>query len=186
MLRSLANAESGQKPQAEAKAVLQLGSNFAGIGLNVQVEEDLLVSLKTTLVPNEIFVVEYSAQHFSCNKCTTEQFSLNAPKFVFSSNSGVSTFNLPPMSGPEMSALSLFFSTSASFPCAVVFDHIPGFQITASVIDGCDVALLFHADHELIHFMGLEGSANLLNVTLGTSQLDMLADQVLASASDCH
>ena len=186
MLRSIANAESGQKLQAEAKAVLQLGSNFADIGLNVQVEEDFLVSLKTTLVPTEIFVVEYSAQHFSCNTCTSEQFSLNAPKFVFSSNNGVSTFNLPPMSGPEMSALSLFFSTSASFHCAVVFDHIPGFQITASVIDGCDVALLFHADHELIHFMSLEGSANLLNVTLGASQLDMLAEQVLASAVNCH
>jgi hypothetical protein len=186
VLRSIANAESGQKPQAESKAVLQLGSNFVGVGLNVQVEEDFIFSLKTTLVPTEIFAVEYSTQHFSCRSCTSEEFSLNAPKFVFSSNKGVSTFNLPPMSGPEMSALSLFFSTSASFPCAVVFDHIPGFQITASVIDGRDVALLFHADHELIHFMGLGGSANLLNVKLGTSQLDMLADQVLASAANCH
>jgi len=141
------------------------------------------VSVEVRSMP---YSVEYSAQHFSCNICTSEELSLNAPKFVFSSNKGVSTFNLPPMSGPEMSALSLFFSTSASFPCAVVFDHIPGFQITATVIDGCDVALLFHADHELIHFMGLEGSANLLNVTLGTSQLDVLAEQVLASAANCH
>ena len=132
------------------------------------------------------FAVEYSSQHFSCSTCTSEDFSLNAPKFVFSSNSGVATFNLPPMSGSEMSSLALFFSTSASFPCAVIFDHIPGFQVTASVIDGSSVSLNFQADHELLHFMGHEGSANLLTVSLNIKQLDALAGQVLASASSCN
>ena len=132
------------------------------------------------------YAVEYSAQHFSCSTCTSDKFSLNAPKFVFSSNQGVATFDLPPMTGRELASLSLFFSTSASFPCAVVFDHIPGFQVTASVIDGSNVNLLFQADREILHFMGHDGSANLLTVSLGLNQLDVLAEQVLASASTCH
>ena len=130
--------------------------------------------------------VEYSAQHFSCSTCTSENFSLNAPKFVFSSNEGVSTFDLPPMSGRELASLSLFFSTSASFPCTVIFDHIPGFQVTASPIDGIKVNLLFQADHEILHFMGLDSSANLLTVSLNIGQLDMLADQVLSTATFCN
>ena len=132
------------------------------------------------------YAVEYSAQHFSCSTCTSDNFSLNAPKFVFSSNQGVATFDLPPMTGRELASLSLFFSTSASFPCAVVFDHIPGFQVTASVIDGSNVNLLFQADHEILHFMGHDGSANLLTVSLSLNQLDVLAEQVLASASSCN
>jgi hypothetical protein len=186
MLKSKAMADKVRKLQLTQESEF-LSSNTKFRNNQREIEaEDLLVSSNFKESKIESNAVEYTAQHFSCSSCTSEQFSLNAPKFVFSSNNGVSTFNLPPMSSPEMSALSLFFSTSASFPCAVVFDHIPGFQITASVIDGCEVALLFHADHELIHFMGLEGSANLLNVTLGTSQLDMLAEQVLACAANCH
>ena len=131
------------------------------------------------------YAVEYSAQHFSCSTCTSDDFSLNAPKFIFSSKIGVATFNLPPMSGREIASLSLFFSTSASFPCAVIFDHIPGFQVTASVIDGTNVALSFQADHEILHFMGHEGSSNLLTVSLNINQLDDLAEQVLLSASTC-
>lgn len=131
------------------------------------------------------YAVEYSAQHFSCSTCTSDDFSLNAPKFIFSSQSGVATFNLPPMSGREIASLSLFFSTSASFPCAVIFDHVPGFQVTASVIDGTNVALSFQADHEILHFMGHEGSSNLLTVSLNINQLDGLAEQVVLSASTC-
>ena len=131
------------------------------------------------------YAVEYSAQHFSCTTCSGEDYALNAPKFVFSSMQGVATFNLPPMSGRELAALSLFFSTSASFPCTVIFDHIPGFQVAASPIDGGNVKLLFQADHEILHFMGHESSANLLTVSLSIGQLDMLADQVLASATFC-
>ncbi len=186
MLKSQATADEVHKLQLAQESEFLRSTNTLLNEQHAIEVQDFLVSSNFEESKIESNAVEYSAQHFSCNTCTSEQFSLNAPKFVFSSNNGVSTFNLPPMSGSEMSALSLFFSTSASFPCAVVFDHIPGFQITASVIDGCDVALLFQADHELIHFMGLEGSANLLNVTLGASQLDMLAEQVLASAANCH
>lgn len=89
------------------------------------------------------------------------------------------------MSGREIASLSLFFSTSASFPCAVIFDHVPGFQVTASVIDGTNVALSFQADHEILHFMGHEGSSNLLTVSLNINQLDGLAEQVVLSASTC-
>jgi hypothetical protein len=141
---------------------------------------------QTVEVQSLPFAVEYSAQHFSCIACSSDEFSLNAPKFVFSSNQGVATFDLPPMSGRELASLSLFFSTSASFPCAVVFDHIPGFQVTASVIDGTNVNLLFQADHEILHFMGHDGSANLLSASLTLNQLDVLADEVLASTSSCN
>ena len=141
---------------------------------------------QTVEVQSLPFAVEYSAQHYSCSTCSSDEFSLNAPKFVFSSNQGVATFDLPPMTGRELASLSLFFSTSASFPCTVVFDHIPGFQVTASVKDGTNVNLLFQADHEILHFMGHDGSANLLSVSLNLTQLDALADEVLASASSCN
>lgn len=142
-------------------------------------------SVQAVQVESLPYAVEYSAQHFSCIACTSDNFSLNAPKFIFSSKAGVSTFNLPPMSGSEIASLSLFFSTSASFPCAVIFDHIPGFQVTAAVIDGTNVALIFQADYEILHFMGHEGSSNLLSVSLNINQLDQLAEQVLLSASTC-
>ena len=142
--------------------------------------------VQTVEVQSLPYAVEYSAQHFSCSNCSSDEFSLNAPKFVFSSNRGVATFDLPPMTGHELASLSLFFSTSASFPCAVVFDHIPGFQVTASVKDGTNVNLLFQADHEILHFMGHDGSANLLAVSLSLNQLDALAEEVLASASSCN
>ena len=142
-------------------------------------------SVQAVQVESLPYAVEYSAQHFSCSTCTSDNFSLNAPKFIFSSKTGVATFNLPPMSGREIASLSLFFSTSASFPCAVIFDHIPGFQVTAAVIDGTNVALSFQADHEILHFMGHEGSSNLLTVSLNINQLDDLAEQVLLSAFTC-
>jgi len=141
---------------------------------------------QTVEVQSLPFAVEYSSQHFSCSTCSSDEFSLNAPKFVFSSKQGVATFDLPPMTGRELASLSLFFSTSASFPCAVVFDHIPGFQVTASVIDGTNVNLLFQADHEILHFMGHDSSANLLSASLTLNQLDALAEEVLASASSCN
>lgn len=149
-----------------------------------------LIALPEVALTEEVqslpYAVEYSAQHFSCSLCTSETFSLNAPKFIFSSDQGVATFDLPPMTGRELASLSLFFSTSASFPCAVIFDHIPGFQITAAVLDGRNVKLHFQADHEILHFMGHVGSANLLTVSLSLEQLDQLADQVLQSASSCN
>jgi len=141
---------------------------------------------ETVEVQSQPFAVEYSVQHFSCSTCTSDDFSLNAPMFVFSSHQGVATFDLPPMTGRELASLSLFFSTSASFPCAVIFDHIPGFQVTGTVIDGSNVNLLFQADHEILHFMGHDGSANLLSVSLSLGQLDELAEQVLASATSCN
>jgi hypothetical protein len=132
------------------------------------------------------FAAEYSAQHFSCSSCTTEDFSLNAPKFIFTGSNGVVTYNLSPMSGLEMGAHALFFKTAATFTRTINFDHIPGFRISANVVDGTKVDLLFQADAELLHFMGHAGSANLASIQLTTSQLDALADQILDSAAVCN
>ena len=132
------------------------------------------------------FAAEYSAQHFFCSSCTSEDFSLNAPKFIFTGSNGVVTYNLSPMSGFEMGALALFFKTAATFTRTIHFDHIPGFRISANVVDGTKVDLQFQADAELLHFMGHAGSANLASIQLTTSQLDTLADQILDSAATCN
>jgi hypothetical protein len=132
------------------------------------------------------FAAEYSAQHFFCSSCTSEDFSLNAPKLIFTGSNGVITYNLLPMSGFEMGALALFFKTAATFTRSIHFDHIPGFRISANVIDGTKVDLMFQADAELLHFMGHAGSANLASIQLTTSQLDTLADQILDSAAACN
>ena len=132
------------------------------------------------------FAAEYSAQHFFCSDCSSEDFSLNAPKFIFTGSKGVVTYNLSPLSGFEMGALALFFKTSSTFTCTIHFDHIPGFRITATVLDGTKVELLFQADAELLHFMGHAGSANLASVQLTTTQLETLADQILDSAAACN
>jgi|LauGreDrversion4_2_1035121.scaffolds.fasta_scaffold665317_2 hypothetical protein len=132
------------------------------------------------------FAAEYSAQHFFCSSCTSEDFSLNAPKFIFTGSNGVVTYNLSPISGFEMGALALFFKTAATFTRSIHFDHIPGFRISANVVDGTKVDLLFQADAELLHFMGHAGSANLASIQLTTSQLDTLADQILDSAATCN
>jgi len=131
------------------------------------------------------FAAEYAAQHLFCSSCTTEDFSLNAPKFVFTGSNGVVTYNLSPMSGFELGALALFFKTSATFTRTVHFDHLPGFRISADVIDGAKVKILFQADAELLHFMGHSGSANLAAIQLTTAQLETLADQILDSAAAC-
>lgn len=132
------------------------------------------------------FSIEYSAQHFSCNSCTSDNYSLNAPKFVVSSNDGVSNYYLPPMTGQELSALALFFTTSASFPCTVVFDHIPGFALTASVINSSNVAIELKADAEILKFMGIADSSEKINLSLNTNQLDELSESLLNSASKCN
>ena len=84
-----------------------------------------------------------------------------------------------------MGALALFFRTSATFTRTVHFDHLPGFRISADVIDGTNVKILFQADAELLHFMGHSGSANLAAIQLTTTQLETLADQILDSAATC-
>jgi hypothetical protein len=132
------------------------------------------------------FAAEYSAQHIFCSSCSSEEFSVNAPKFIFTGSKGVITYNLSPLSGFEMGALALFFKTSATFTRSIHFDHIPGFRITANVVDGTNVELLFQADAELLHFMGHTGSANLASVRLTTTQIETLADQILDSAAACN
>jgi hypothetical protein len=135
--------------------------------------------------PSQEFSVEYSSQHFECAGCSITKHSLNAPKFLFSSNSGVSSFYLPPLSGVELSSLALFFSTSASFPCSVVFDHIDGFAIIASAGKDNLVNLEFKAEPKILHFMGINDSSEFLNLSLNFWQLDELAESILDSASNC-
>jgi hypothetical protein len=139
----------------------------------------------TTDIPSQEFSVEYNSQHFECAGCSVADYSLNAPKFIFSSNFGVSSFYLPPVSGVELSSLALFFSTSASFPYSVVFDHIDGFAIISSTGEDHLVNLEFKADSKILHFMGINDSSVSLQVLLDWQQLDDLADQVLDSAARC-
>jgi len=141
---------------------------------------------ETVEVPSQEFSVEYSSQHLECAGCSVINYSLNAPKFTFSSNSGVSNFYLPPLSGVELSSLALFFSTSASFPYSVVFDHIDGFAVIASIGENYLVNIEFKADSKILHFMGINDSSNSLKVTLDYWQLDELAESILDSASNCR
>jgi hypothetical protein len=140
---------------------------------------------ETLDIPSQDFSVEYSYQHFECAGCSMTSYSLNAPKFIFSSNSGVSSFYLPPLSGVELSSLALFFSTSASFSHSVVFDHINGFAVIASAGKDNLVNLEFKADPKILHFMGINDSSKMLNVSLNYWQLDELAESILDSASNC-
>ena len=140
---------------------------------------------ETLDIPSQDFSVEYSSQHFECAGCSMTSYSLNAPKFIFSSNSGVSSFYLPPLSGVELSSLALFFSTSASFSYSVVFDHIDGFALIASAGKDNLVNLEFKADPKILHFMGINDSSKMLNVSLNYWQLDELAESILDSASNC-
>jgi hypothetical protein len=132
------------------------------------------------------FSIAYYTQHFSCNACSSEKYSLNSPKFVVSSNLGVSTYYLPPMSGSELSALALFFTTSASFPCTIIFDHVEGFSVSASVVDNTNVALELKADAQILKFMGIEDSSEVINITLNIQQLDQLARKILHSTTLCN
>jgi hypothetical protein len=135
--------------------------------------------------PAQEFSVDYNSQHFECAGCSYTNYSLNAPKFIFSSDLGVSSFYLPPLSGAELSSLALFFSTSASFPYSVVFDHIDGFAVIASAYKDHLVNLEFKADPKILHFMGINDSSNSLQVSLNYVQLDELAESILDSASNC-
>jgi hypothetical protein len=143
------------------------------------------VAEETVEIPSQEFSVEFSSQHFECAGCSVTKYSLSAPKFLFSSNSGVSSFYLPPLSGVELSSLALFFSTSASFPCSVVFDRIDGFAIIAFTGEDHLVNLEFKADSKILHFMGINDSSISLKVTLDCWQLDELVESILDSASNC-
>jgi hypothetical protein len=140
---------------------------------------------ETVEIPSQEFSVEYNSQHFECARCSVTEFSLNAPKFIFSCNLGVSSFYLPPLSGAELSSLALFFTTSASFPYSVVFDHIDGFAVIASAGKDHLVNLEFKADPKILHFMGINDSSTSLQVSLNCWQLDELAESILDSASNC-
>ena len=132
----------------------------------------------------QTFAVEYSSQHISCPKCCTDNISLNAPNFIFSNSEGVNKFTFPPITGWEMGALALFFKTAGHFPRAVVFDHIPGFKVvSASTRER--ISLEFHADSKLLNFMGINDSLSWLKTILDASQLEELAELILASAANC-
>lgn len=137
-------------------------------------------------IPSQEFSVDYSSQHFECAGCSVAKYSLNAPKFIFASDLGVSSFYLPALSSLDLSSLSLFFSTSASFPCSVVFDHIEGFAVMASPGKENLVNLEFKADPKILHFMGINDSSSLLKVSLNYLQLDELAESILDSALKCE
>ena len=136
-------------------------------------------------VQTQAFAVEYSAQHITCQKCSTDNLSLNLPNFIFSSSEGVNKFTFPPISGWEMGALALFFKTAGHFPRTVVFDHIPGFKVISSTIGNMEVSLEFNADPKLLNFMGINDSLSLLKVILHSNQLEELAESVLDSATNC-
>ena len=146
------------------------------------VNSELVKTPKSYSLP---YLAQYSCQHLMCSNCSFEEYSLNAPKFTFSGESGVSNFYLPPLSGVELSSLALFFSTSASFPCSVVFDCIPGFAITASAGSNYLLNLDLKADLKILNFMGINDSSVSLQVLLDWQQLDDLADQVLVSTAIC-
>jgi predicted ATP-grasp superfamily ATP-dependent carboligase len=90
------------------------------------------------------------------------------------------------MSGSELSALALFFTTSASFPCTIIFDHVEGFSVSASVVDNTNVALELKADAQILKFMGIEDSSEVINITLNIQQLDQLARKILHSTTLCN
>lgn len=140
----------------------------------------------TREIPIRKYSVDYSSQHLECSNCSYASHSLNAPKFIFASDSGVSSFYLPALSPLELSSLALFFSTSASFPFSVVFDHIDGFAVIAT--PGIDnlVNLEFKADSKILHFMGINDSSSSLKVSLNYLQLDELAESILDSVLKCE
>ena len=138
-----------------------------------------------TDLQKQLYSVEYSAQHFACSGCSTEKYLFSAPKFNFTSSNGVTNFFFPPLSGSELGSLALFFSTSASFPYSVVFDHIPGFTIIACAVDGNFASLEFRTDSKILHFMGINDSLSWLTISLRANQLEEIAESILDSAANC-
>lgn len=130
-------------------------------------------------------MAQVSIQHFICNKCTSEEFSLNAPCFVFTSVEGTSSFSMPPMTGLEIGAFALFLNTSSQFSGQIDFDHLPGFRVSSKRSTSSAVTFTFQADSELHTFMGIEGSASLATATLNTSQIQQLADDLIEAISVC-
>ena len=130
-------------------------------------------------------MAQVSAQHFMCNQCSGDEVSLNAPSFVFTSVEGTSAFTLPPMSGSEIGALALFFNSSSQYFGQINFDHIPGFRVSSKPVNSSSVSFTFQADPELLTFMGIEGSANLVHVTLNTTQIHQLADDLIEVSANC-
>jgi hypothetical protein len=130
-------------------------------------------------------MAQVSTQHFMCSNCTGDEVSLNAPSFIFTSADGTSAFTLPPMSGSEIGALALFFNTSSNYFGQISFDHIPGFRVTSKSINSSTVSFTFQADPELLSFMGIESYANLTLATLNTFQIHQVADDLIASSTNC-
>jgi hypothetical protein len=142
--------------------------------------------VQTKVIPVASSLVQVSAQHFMCNKCTGDEVSLNAPNFVFTSFEGTSSFSLPPMSGSEIGALALFFNTASQYFGQINFDHIPGFQVTSRSISSSVVQFKFQADPEILAFMGIDGLANLTYVTLNATQINQLAEDLIQASVVCN
>lgn len=160
---------------ATAKLEREIMSQLAVMPNMVQAEDILVASS----------IAHVSAQHFTCNKCSDDEVSLNAPSFDFTSVEGASAFTLPPMSGSEIGALALFLNSSSQYFGQIIFDHIPGFRVSSKPINSSSVTFTFQADSELLAFMGIEGSANLAHVTLNTTQIHQLADDLIEVSANC-
>lgn len=135
-------------------------------------------------LPNKS-IIELTSQHFECSKCSSTSQVLAAPTFKVTNIDGVNEFTFAPLSGYELCQMALFFGAAHTYTTPVVFNLVPGFEISAKVSIDNSVTLVFNADDQLLYFMGLNESLSKLHTITSLSQLEVLEASLISASKSC-
>jgi len=127
-------------------------------------------------------VISISSQHIFCSNCDSNSELVSSLTFTFSDIDGVKSFTLPPASNIELNQLAVMFGTSHSFSSRIVFNSLPGFEISILQNSESTIRVSFLADTQLLRFMGLSQACASVNSTVAISELPAL-EQAIRSAS---
>lgn len=130
-------------------------------------------------------IIELTTQHFECSKCSSTSHTLAAPTFKVTNIDGVNEFTFAPMPDYELLSMALFFGAAHTYTTPVVFDSVPGFEISATVSIDNSVSLVFNADDQLLYFMGLNESLSTLHTITSLSQLEALEVSLISASKPC-
>jgi hypothetical protein len=131
-------------------------------------------------------VISISSQHMSCTNCDVESETVTSLTLKLSSADGVKEFTLPPASNIELVELAILFGTSHAFSEKIIFNTLPGFEVSFIRNSTNTVHICLTADSQLLNFMGLHGSCSSAQATIAMDELAGLESAIRSASAPCN
>jgi len=151
---------------------------------NLTLSSKELLNPTTDVLNNSFISIE--SQHLFCNNCDNDVDNVSSLTFKISSIDGVKEFTLPPASAIELTQLAILFGVSHAFSSRVIFNTLPGFEISFIRNSDQSVRVSFLADKDILTFMGLSTSCASVHTTIAISELNVIEDSIRATLAPCQ